>query len=53
MAEDNIKLIYFVLKQLNMYNKDGIEEYFDLGMIGLVKGTRTYKKKKEDIDNEE
>ena len=49
MAEDNIKLIYFVLKQLNMYNKDGIEEYFDLGMIGLVKGTRTYKKKKEEI----
>lgn len=49
MAEDNINLIYFVLKQLNMYNKEGIDEYFDVGMIGLVKGTQTYKKKKGEI----
>ena len=46
MAEDNINLIYFVLKQLNMYNKDGIDEYFDVGMIGLTKGIQTYTESK-------
>lgn len=42
MTEDNLNLIYFVLKQLNMYNKEGIDEYFDVGMLGLVKGLKTY-----------
>lgn len=46
MAEDNINLIYFVLKQLNMCNKDGIDEYFDVGMIGLTKGLQTYTESK-------
>ena len=46
MAEDNINLIYFVLKQLNIYNKDGIDEYFDVGMLGLVKGLKTYSESK-------
>lgn len=46
MAEDNLNLIYFVLKQLNMYNKDGIDEYFDVGMLGLVKGLKTYTESK-------
>lgn len=46
MAEDNINLIYFVLKQLNMCNRDGIEEYFDVGMIGLTKGLQTYTESK-------
>lgn len=42
MAKNNLNLIYLVLKQLNMYNKDGIDEYFDVGMLGLVKGLKTY-----------
>ena len=46
MTEDNINLIYLVLKQLNIYNKDGIDEYFDVGMLGLVKGLKTYTKSK-------
>lgn len=46
MAEDNINLIYFVLKQFNLYNPNGIEEYFDIGMLGLVKGLKTYTKSK-------
>lgn len=46
MAEDNINLIYFVLKQLNIYNKNGIDEYFDVGMLGLVKGLKTYTESK-------
>ena len=46
MAEDNINLIYFVLKQLNIYNRNGIDEYFDVGMIGLVKGLKTYSESK-------
>lgn len=46
MAEDNINLIYFVLKQLNIYNRNGIDEYFDVGMLGLVKGLKTYTESK-------
>ena len=46
MAKNNLNLIYLVLKQLNMYNKDGIDEYFDVGMIGLTKGLQTYTESK-------
>lgn len=46
MTEDNLNLIYFVLKQLNIYNRNGIDEYFDLGMIGLTKGLQTYTESK-------
>ncbi len=49
MAEDNLNLIYFVLKQLNLYNNDGIDEYFDVGMLGLVKGLKTYSESKGTI----
>ena len=51
MAEDNINLIYFVLKQLNMYNKEGIDEYFDVGMLGLTKGLQTYTESKGSLSN--
>lgn len=37
---DNINLIYYVLKQLNLYEK--CDDYFDVGMIGLVKAANTY-----------
>ena len=51
MAEDNINLIYFVLKQLNIYNRNGIDEYFDVGMIGLTKGIQTYTESKGSLSN--
>lgn len=37
---DNINLIYMVLKEYRLY-KD-LEEYFDIGMIGLVKGAKGF-----------
>ena len=37
---DNINLIYMVLKRYNLYNQ--LDEYYDIGMIGLVKGANTY-----------
>lgn len=40
---DNVNLIYLVLKRLDLY--DDHEEYFDLGMIGLVKGAKSFNKK--------
>lgn len=46
MAEDNINLIYFVLKQFNLCNPNGIEEYFDVGLLGLTKGIQTYTESK-------
>lgn len=39
---DNIKLIYAVLKKLKVYHK--CDEYFDVGMIGLVKGAKSFNK---------
>lgn len=36
----NVKLIYLALKRLNLYNRK--EEFFDVGMIGLVKGANNY-----------
>ena len=41
---ENQNLIYAVLKKLNLYNQH--EEYFDLGMIGLIKGVKTYDESK-------
>ena len=46
MAEDNINLIYFALKQFNLCNPNGIEEYFDVGLLGLTKGLQTYTESK-------
>lgn len=41
---DNVNLIYLALKRLYLYDKR--DDYFDVGMIGLVKGARTYDKTK-------
>jgi len=37
---ENQKLIYYVLKEMGLYHRS--DDYFDLGMIGLVKGVKTY-----------
>ena len=38
---DNQKLVYHVIKRLNLYNK--LEDYFDIGLIGLCKAAQTFK----------
>lgn len=40
MILDNVNLIYIVLKKYGLYSN--IDEYYDLGMIGLVKGVKTF-----------
>lgn len=37
---DNVNLIYYTLKKLKMYHL--LDEYYDVGMIGLVKASRHY-----------
>ncbi len=37
---DNEKLIYFTLKKLKLYHR--LDEFVDIGYIGLVKGLKTY-----------
>ena len=37
---DNVNLIYHTLKKLKMYHL--LDEYYDVGMIGLVKASRHY-----------
>ena len=41
---DNIKLVYHILKKYNLY-KDK-DEYFDIGIIGLIKGVKTFNPQK-------
>lgn len=40
MILDNEKLIYHVLKKLNLYNQK--DDLYDVGMIALIKGVDTY-----------
>lgn len=40
LISENINLIYFVLKKLNLYNR--CDEFFDIGMIGLIKGIKNF-----------
>lgn len=40
---NNTKLIYAAAKKLNVYRR--IDEFYSIGMIGLVKGAKTYDKK--------
>lgn len=42
MIEDNINLVYYTVRKY-FYNN---EDYYDLGMIGLVKGVKSYDKNK-------
>lgn len=37
---DNINLIYHVLKKYGLYKK--LDEYYDVGLIGLIKGVKTF-----------
>lgn len=40
LITENIKLIYLVLKDMKLLYKE--DDYFDVGMIGLVQGAKTY-----------
>lgn len=41
---ENINLIYVVLKKYNLYSNS--DEYFDIGMLGLVKGAKKFNESK-------
>lgn len=43
---NNTKLIYVVLKKYGLYNHIGIDKYYDVGMIGLVKGAKKFDRDK-------
>lgn len=40
---ENTNLVYHILKKMKLYEQR--DEYFDLGMIGLIKGVKTYNSK--------
>ena len=40
LVTDNVNLIYYILGKLNLYHKR--DEYFDIGMIGLVKAAKNF-----------
>ena len=41
---DNINLIYLCIKRMGIYKY--LDDYFDIGIVGLVKGARSYDKTK-------
>ena len=41
---DNVSLIYYVLKKMNLYKN--ADEYYDIGMIGLIKAADTFNESK-------
>lgn len=43
---NNTRLIYVVLKRYGKLNFTNIDKYYDVGMIGLVKGAKNYDKTK-------
>lgn len=44
LITENINLVYHVLKKYKLYSY--LDEYFDIGMIGLVRGAKTYDESK-------
>lgn len=40
LTKDNINLIYYVLKKLNLYCK--MDDYYDIGLIALVKAAKNF-----------
>lgn len=40
---NNVNLIYVILKQLGLYNANGIDKYYDVGMVGLVRAAKHYR----------
>lgn len=40
LVENNINLVYHVIKQMGLTAK--LEEYYDLGLIGLVRAAQRY-----------
>ena len=47
LVTENINLIYYVLKKMDLHNPVGIDRYFDVGMIGLVKAANKYDPNKD------
>ncbi len=43
---NNTRLIYVVLKKYGLFNFTNIDKYYDVGMIGLVRGAKNYDKNK-------
>lgn len=41
---ENEKLVYYVIKKMNLYSQQ--DDFYDIGIIGLIKAARTYKKEK-------
>lgn len=42
---DNLKLVNFVIKKMNILNANDYEDYYQVGVIGLIHATKTYNNK--------
>lgn len=40
---NNLKLVHFVIRKMNLANDDDYEDYYQVGVIGLIYGAKTYK----------
>ena len=40
LLTDNLKLVYFVIKKMNIFNSSEYEDYYQIGVIGLIYATK-------------
>lgn len=45
LITDNLKLVHFVIKKMNLYNSNDYEDYYQVGIIGLINAANTYNEK--------
>lgn len=42
LITDNLKLVNYVIKKMNIFNSSEYEDYYQIGVIGLVYASKTY-----------
>ena len=45
LITDNLNLVHFVIKKMNLNNSSDYEDYYQIGVIGLIYASNTYNSK--------
>lgn len=45
LVTDNLSLVKFVMKKMNIYDCNNYEDYFQIGVIGLINASKQYNEK--------
>ena len=42
LVTENLNLIHFVIKKMNLFNSNDYEDYYQVGVIGLINASKNY-----------